>query len=251
MHKGKLSAIQYSPSAKRRAFSAPFRKRKQSLNATPIIQAAAGEKYSPMPLLSCRLLICWNWKNRLGQDAMPITGAAIGIPITVRVSTLVTGPLILDIVVIPRMIIATCIRITAHWVRLNWRRTISHVKLIAAWNRAIIYGMARLHVSLVVNWDVPCGIMIKIPLMGMFRDSLCVSFDSESLCRNRCEDKKGQKNCGQWLDLLYKQRSFLTDFCLMSSWLSTWARIRWTDRPCASSNDFHEFSLLPCNHIDS
>ena len=57
--------------------------------------------------------------------------------------------------------------------------------------------MARLHVSLVVNWDVPCGIMIKIPLMGMFRDSLCVSFDSESLHWNHCKNKNGKEDCGQ------------------------------------------------------
>lgn len=43
---------------------------KQSFNCTPIMQAAAWEKYSPMPLLSCHLLICQNRENRLGQDAI-------------------------------------------------------------------------------------------------------------------------------------------------------------------------------------
>ncbi len=39
--------------------------------------------------------------------------------------------------------------------------------------------------------------MVKIPLMSMCSDSINMSFGGESLCRNRCEDKKGQKNCGQ------------------------------------------------------
>lgn len=77
--------------------------------------------------------------------------------------------------------------------------------------------MARLHVSLVVNWDVPCGIMIKIPLMGMFRDSLCVSFDSESLHWNHCKNKNGRKTADS--DLMFRIdtspfNSVSTDFYL-------------------------------------
>ena len=117
MHKGKLSAIQYSPSAKRRALSAPFRKRKRSFNCTPIMQAAAWEKYSPMPLLSCHLLICQNRENRLGQDAMPITGAAVMIPIASSTPALETRMLIADIMEAAGMIIVSCVGITTHCMR--------------------------------------------------------------------------------------------------------------------------------------
>jgi len=64
------------------------------------MQAAAWEKYSPMPLLSCHLLICQNRENRLGQDAMPITGAAVMIPIASGMSTLDAMPFIADIMII-------------------------------------------------------------------------------------------------------------------------------------------------------
>jgi len=78
------------------------------------MQAAAWEKYSPMPPLSCHLLICQNRENRLGQDAMPITGAAVMIPIASGMSTLNAMPFIADIMIITRMIIAPRIRVTGH-----------------------------------------------------------------------------------------------------------------------------------------
>ena len=52
--------------------------------------------------------------NRLGQDAMPITGAAVMIPIASGMSTLDAMPFIADIMIITRMIIAPRIRVTGH-----------------------------------------------------------------------------------------------------------------------------------------
>ena len=77
------------------------------------MQAAPWEKYSPMPLLSCHLLICQNRENRLGQDAMPITGAAVMIPI----AALETRMLIADIMEAAGMIIVSCVGITTHCMR--------------------------------------------------------------------------------------------------------------------------------------
>lgn len=46
MHKGKLSAIQYSPSAKRRALSAPFRKENDHLTALNNASSGMGEIFT-------------------------------------------------------------------------------------------------------------------------------------------------------------------------------------------------------------
>lgn len=70
-----------------------------------------------MPLLSCRLLICQNRENRLGQDAMPITGAAVVAPITSSTPTLETRMLIADIMEAARMVIVSCVGIAAHCMR--------------------------------------------------------------------------------------------------------------------------------------
>jgi hypothetical protein len=81
------------------------------------MQAAAWEKYSSMPLLSCHLLICQNRENRLGQDAMPITGAAVMIPIASSTPALETRMLIADIMEAAGMIIVSCVGITTHCMR--------------------------------------------------------------------------------------------------------------------------------------
>ncbi len=57
------------------------------------MQAAAWEKYSPMPLLSCHLLICQNRENRLGQDAIVYTNSS-------GMSTLDAMPFIADIMIL-------------------------------------------------------------------------------------------------------------------------------------------------------
>lgn len=176
------------------------------------MQAAAWEKYSPMPLLSCHLLICQNRENRLGQDAMPITGAAVMIPIASSTPALETRMLIADIMEAAGMIIVSCVGITTHCMRDGWRGTISQIAISAPRNSAVIHGIDSLQMSFIINRNICSIIMVKTPLMGMHCGNSFMSFSGESLCRNCCEDKKSQKNCGQWLDLLLKQRSFFNWF---------------------------------------
>ena len=184
------------------------------------MQAAAWEKYSPMPLLSCHLLICQNRENRLGQDAMPITGAAVMIPIASSTPALETRMLIADIMEAAGMIIVSCVGITTHCMRDGWRGTISQIAISAPRNSAVIHGIDSLQMSFIINRNICSIIMVKTPLMGMHCGNSFMSFSGESLCRNCCEDKKSQKNCGQWLDLFNKQRSFFNWFfawCLLGS----------------------------------
>ena len=54
-----------------------------------------------------------------------------------------------------------------------------------------------LQMSFIINRNICSIIMVKTPLMGMHCGNSFMSFSGESLCRNCCEDKKSQKNCGQ------------------------------------------------------